>query len=36
MMKVKRDRTSLTVYLGNKPPDDKSYRKLVPITMAMV
>ena len=21
------------VYLGNKPPEDKSYRKLVPITM---
>jgi hypothetical protein len=23
------------VFLGNKPPADKSYRKLVPVTMAM-
>jgi hypothetical protein len=32
---VRRQAGASNVYLGNKPPDDKSYRKLVPITMAM-
>jgi hypothetical protein len=31
---VRRQSGVSNVYLGNKPPDDKSYRKLVPITMA--
>jgi hypothetical protein len=32
---VRRQSGASNVYLGNKPPDDKSYRKLVPITMAI-
>ena len=32
---VRRQPGVSNVYLGNKPPDDKSYRKLVPITMVM-
>ena len=32
---VRRQAGASNVYLGNKPPEDKSYRKLVPITMAM-
>jgi hypothetical protein len=32
---VRRQSGVSNVYLGNKPPDDKSYRKRVPITMAM-
>ena len=32
---IRRQPGASNVYLGNKPPDDKSYRKLVPITMAM-
>ena len=32
---VRRQPGVSNVYLGNNPPDDKSYRKLVPITMAM-
>ena len=30
---IKRQPGASNVYLGNKPPDDKSYRKLVPITL---
>jgi hypothetical protein len=32
---VRRQPGVSNVYLGNRPPDDKSYRKLVPITIAM-
>ena len=32
---IRRQPGASNVYLGNKPPNDKSYRKLVPITMAM-
>jgi hypothetical protein len=32
---IRRQPGASNVYLGNKPPDDKSYCKLVPITMAM-
>jgi ATP-dependent DNA ligase len=32
---VRRQPGTSNVYLGNTPPDDKSYRKLMPITMAM-
>jgi len=32
---IRRQPGASNVYLGNKPPDDKSYRKLVPITMGM-
>jgi hypothetical protein len=32
---VRRQPGVSNVYLGNKPPDDKSYRKRVPITKAM-
>ena len=32
---IRRQPGASNVYLGNKPPDDKSYRRLVPITMAM-
>jgi hypothetical protein len=32
---VRRQPGASNVYLGNKPPDDKSYRKRVPITKAM-
>ena len=31
---VRRQPGVSNVYLGNKPPEDKSYRKRVPITMA--
>ena len=31
---VRRQPGISNVYLGNKPPEDKSYRKRVPITMA--
>jgi hypothetical protein len=32
---VRRQPGVSNVYLGNKAPDDKSHRKLVPITIAM-
>jgi hypothetical protein len=32
---VRRQPGVSNVYLGNKPPDDKSYRKRIPITKAM-
>jgi hypothetical protein len=32
---IRRQPGASNVYLGNKPPGDKFYRKLLPITMAM-
>ena len=32
---VRRQPGVSNVFLGNKPPDEKSYRKLVPITMSV-